>query len=45
MVSCLMFKSLSHFDIFFSFGVYKMGGNVMTSLIYKWLSNFSNTTC
>ena len=41
MVSCLIFKSLSHFEFIFCM----VWGCVLTSLIYMWLSSFSNTTC
>ena len=40
MVSCLIFKSLSHFEF-----IFMAWGCVLTSLIYMWLSNFSSTTC
>ena len=39
-VSCLIFKSLSHFEFIFVYGVC-----VLTSLIYIHLSNFSNSIC
>ena len=41
MVSCLIFRSLSHFE----FILYMVLACVLTSLIYMWLSNFPNTTC
>ena len=41
MVSCLMFKSLSHFSLFLCM----VWGCVLTSLIYMQLSNFPSTTC
>ena len=41
MVSCLIFKSLSHFE----FILCMVWGCVLTSLIYMQLSSFPNTTC
>ena len=41
MVSCLIFKSLSHFEFIFLYGV----GVCLSSLIYVWLSNIFSTTC
>ena len=41
MVSCLTFKSLSHFEFIIVHGV----GCVPVSLIYTQLSNFPSTTC
>ena len=41
MVSCLIFKSLNHFEFIFVWHEVC----VLTSLIYMWLSNFPNTTC
>ena len=41
MGSCHIFKSLNHFEFFFVYYV----RSVLTSLIYRWLFSFSNTTC
>ena len=41
MVSCLIFKSFSYFELIFVYG----SGCVLTSLIYMPLSNFPNTVC
>ena len=41
MVSCLMFKSLRHFEFIFVL----LWVCVLTSLIYMQLSNFPSTTC
>ena len=41
MVSCLIFKSLSHFEFIFVYGV----GVCLSSLINVWLSNIFSTTC
>ena len=41
MLSCLMYKSLSHL-VFILCMVY---GYVVTVLIYMWLSSFPNITC
>jgi len=40
-VSCLIFKSLSHFEFIFVYGV----KSALTSLIHRWLFRFPNTTC
>ena len=40
-VSCLMFKSLSHLSLF----LYVVWGYVLVSLIYMHLSSFSNAIC
>ena len=41
MVLSFIFKSLRHFEFIFIYGV-RVCSN---SMIYMWLSNFSNTTC
>ena len=41
MVSCLMFKSLSHFE----FILCMLWGSVLVSLIYMQLCSFPSTTC
>ena len=41
MMSCLIFKYLSHFE----FILCMVWGCVLTSLVCMWLTNFSNTTC
>ena len=41
MVPCHIFKSVSHFK----FILCMVWGCVLTSLVYMWLSSFSNTTC
>ena len=41
MVSCLIFKTLSHFEFIFMHGVRV----VPVSLVYMWLSSFPSTTC
>ena len=41
MVPCHIFRSLSHFKLILC----KVWGCVLTSLVYVWLSSFSNTTC
>ena len=41
MVSCLIFKLVSNFEFISVYGV----SECLTSLIYMWLSSFSNTTC
>ena len=40
-VSCLVFKSLSHFELFLC----TVWGCVLTALVYMQLSNFPSTTC
>ena len=40
LVSCPVFKSLSHLEFIFVYGE-----NCLTSLIWVWLTNFPNTTC
>jgi len=41
MVSCLIFKGLSHLGLFLCM----VWGCVLTSLIYPWLSSFPSSTC
>ena len=40
LVSCPVFKSLSHLEF-----IFVCGENCLTSLIWAWLTNFPNTTC